>query len=305
MRVVFYSQGEDMQQWQAALARHMPDIRLEAWEAAPAGADYAIAWKPPAVLFQQQPDLKAMFALGAGVDALIAHCPPTLPLIRLEDSGMATQMADYATRMILDWFYRDADYRQQQKQAKWLPYALDDKQQWPIGILGLGQLGSVVAQRCLSLGFPVHGWRNSPEAVPGMTTHWGGAGLQEMLPHCKVLINLLPLTPQTSNLINRDVLDRLPKGAFLINMARGAQVVDEDLLAALDRGQLAGAALDVFRQEPLPATHPFWSHPAIRVTPHVAGITPLHDAAEQIANKLQAFDAGKPVSGLVDRERGY
>lgn len=305
MRVVFYSQGEDMQQWQAALSRHMPDIRLEAWETAPAGADYAIAWKPPAALFQQQPDLKAMFALGAGVDALIANCPPSLPLIRLEDSGMATQMADYATRMLLDWFYRDADYQQQQAEGKWRPYAQDDKQRWTVGILGLGQLGAAVARRCLSLGFPVHGWRNSPQAAEGITTHWGTEGLHEMLPHCKVLINLLPLTPHTNDLINKDVFDRLPNGAFLINMARGAQVVDDDLLDALDRGQLAGAALDVFRQEPLPAHHPFWHHPAIRVTPHVAGITPLNEAVEQIAEKLQAFAAGKPVSGLVDRQRGY
>ena len=305
MRVVFYSQGEDMQQWQAALSRHLPDIRLEAWETAQPGADYAIAWKPPAELFRQQPDLKAMFALGAGVDALIASCPPSLPLIRLEDSGMATQMADYATRMLLDWFYRDADYRRQQAVRKWLPYALDDKEQWPVGILGLGQLGSVVAQRCRSLGFPVHGWRNSPQTAEGITTHWGPDGLQKMLPHCKVLINLLPLTPHTNNLINRDVFDRLPRGAFLINMARGAQVVDEDLLAALDQGQLAGAALDVFRQEPLPENHRFWTHPAIRVTPHVAGITPMHEAAEQIASKLKAFAAGNAVSGLVDRQRGY
>lgn len=305
MRVVFYSEGDSRQIWEKSFQQYLPNLELEDWETAPAGADYAIAWKPPVRLFEKQTSLKAMFALGAGVDALLPFCPPSLPLYRLENSGMAEQMADYVTRMLLDWFYYDAQYRQQQQKSIWHPHQLLNKQDWPVCVLGLGQLGAVVAKRCQTLGFPVIGWRNQNIPVDGIETVYGQDGLTKALSRSKVLVNLLPLTTDTENILSKTLFSQMPKGSYLINIARGAQLVEKDLLEALENGQLSGAALDVFKTEPLPANHIFWSHTKIRVTPHIAGITPMQDAVAQIAAKLTLVLEGKSPSGLVDRTKGY
>ena len=302
MDLLFYSSSDAPDAWRAEFARLLPAARFHVWQDEPVAADYALVWKPPAAFFDGQTRLKAVFALGAGVDALLPHIPPRWPLIRLEDSGMGEQMADYVTHHLLGWFYGYFDYH---RATGWHPQNLPDKQDWTVGVLGLGQLGQTVVARMQALGFPVTGWSRTPRQLPGVTTYAGEQELPAFLSGCRVLVSLLPLTAETEDLIDETFLSRLPSGAYLINVARGRQVVDEAVLSALDSGQLAGAALDVFREEPLAANHPYWSHPKVLVTPHIAAITPIRLAAEQIATKLQAFENGQAVSGQVDRQRGY
>jgi glyoxylate/hydroxypyruvate reductase A len=180
-----------------------------------------------------------------------------------------------------------------------------DRADFPVGILGLGVLGEPVARAVQQFEFPVLGWSRTPRQLDGVRCLHGQAQLAEFLTSTRVLVNLLPLTPQTENLLNHATLSQLQRGAYLINIARGRHVVDEDLMALLDSGHIAGATLDVFRTEPLPAEHPYWRHPRVTVTPHIAGRTVLQDTVQQIAGKIRSLKKGEPIDGMVDRARGY
>ncbi len=301
--------------WQSALARHLPQARITldvgtpdgAGSAPGAAADYAVGWKPPADFFERHGSLQAFFSCGAGVDHLLRHpgLPGTLPLYRLEDAGMGTLMADYCLHQLLRIAGRHDDYARQQVEGRWLELDPLAREDMPVGILGLGVLGEAVARRLADNGFIVRAHARSPRTLPGIEVSHGAATLNGFLAATRVLILLLPLTPETTDLIDAQALAALQPGAFLINIARGALVVDADLLAALDRGQLAGATLDVFRHEPLPATHPFWHHPRVRITPHVSGPTQVGASAEQVAGKLALLARSGTPSGLVHRDRGY
>ncbi len=253
-----------------------------------------------------------MFALGAGVDEILAqlrHHPDMLsasvPLYRLEDTGMARQMQEYATHSVLGWFRRFDDYRLQQQPPCWQPltaYARDD---FTVGILGAGVLGQRVAESLKIWGFPLRVWSRSAKQLPGVTSFAGRESLNDFLQGTRVLINLLPSTPETLNLIDETFLQQLPQGAFFLNLARGAQVVESDLLAALDSGQLKAAALDVFQVEPLPEDHPLWRHPRVTITPHNAAVTLPEEAMDYIARAIKQREAGDTPPGCVDRQRGY
>ncbi|NLR75339.1 MULTISPECIES: 2-hydroxyacid dehydrogenase [Leeia] len=302
MRILVYSPNH-LDEWLAETRQHFPEADVQGWPCTPDWqADYALLWKPPAELFQQQNTLKAVFVLGAGVDAQLPLIPDSLPLYRLEDSGMGEQMADYVSHYLLRWFYR---YDAYQLQHHWQPGTLDDKARWRVTILGYGAMGSAVAERVRQLGFPVQAWRRQPAGDAAIPVHAGLDALPACLGSTRVLVNLLPLTPETRGLLNQQRLSQLPPDSYLINLARGAHVVDEDLLAALDSGHLAGATLDVFQHEPLPAEHRYWQHPKVNVTPHIGALTPLPDALQQIQQKLGCLLQGLPAGGLVDRHRGY
>lgn len=302
MRILVYSPSQ-LDEWLAQTRQHFPAAEVCGWPC-PAGwqADYALLWKPPAALFEQQRTLKAVFVLGAGVDAQLPLIPDSLPLYRLEDSGMGEQMADYVSHYLLRWFYR---YDAYQQQHYWQPGTLDNKAAWPVTILGYGAMGKAVAERVRQLGFPVQAWRRQPDGEAVVPVFAGLDALPTCLGSTRVLVNLLPLTPETRGLLNQERFAQLAPGSYLINLARGAHVVDEDLLAALDSGHLAGAALDVFQQEPLPAEHHYWQHPKVSITPHIGALTPLPDALRQIHDKLNCLLQGLPAGGLVDRTRGY
>jgi glyoxylate/hydroxypyruvate reductase A len=228
-----------------------------------------------------------------------------VPLIRLEDAGMAEQMAEYAAYATLRAFREFAYYAAEQRAGRWSPRERRDKAAFGVGVLGLGVLGTRVAAALRDLGFPVSGWSRSAKSVAGVRAFSGAHGLAAMLPDCRMLIVLLPLTPATTGLIDRRTLGMLPGGAMLVNLARGALLVETDLLEMLDRGHLAGAMLDVFAKEPLPRDHPFWHHPKIEITPHVSGLTQIEPSVAQIAGKIRALERGLAVTGIVDRERRY
>lgn len=296
------------ERWQAAMQAALPQFEVIAWEpgAAETGARYAVVWSPPDAVFQTERGLEAIFNLGAGVDHLLAlPSLPDIPVYRLEDAGMAPQMAEYVIYSLARLSRGFDTYSGQQRQANWAPQPATRYDDWPVGIMGLGQLGSHVARAVAALGYPVAGWARSPRQVDGVEVFHGAQRLKDFLGRTRVLVNLLPLTPDTTGIIDRELLAGLLPNAVIINIARGGHVVDDDLLAALDSGGVQAAVLDVFNQEPLPADHPYWSHPRVRITPHVAAMTLEADAVEQISRRIRGLEQGETVSGLVRRDTGY
>ena len=305
MRISFCAQT-DPAPWLAALQQHLPQAQVEVWHPGSAHADYAIVWAPPQQFFDEQTALQAVFNMGAGVDALLQRqMRADLPIVRLNDAGMGVQMAEYVCHALIRHTRDFALFEAQAQQGLWQEPPVLDRADFPVGILGLGVLGEQVARAVQHFGFPVLGWSRTAQQLDGVRCFHSQAQLAAFLAGTRVLVNLLPLTPQTENLLNRDTLSQLQPGAYLINIARGRHVVDEDLLSLLDNGQIAGATLDVFRTEPLPAEHPFWRHPRVTVTPHIAGRTVLQDTVQQIVAKIHALQKGEPIEGLVDRARGY
>jgi glyoxylate/hydroxypyruvate reductase len=304
--------------WRDALLARLPGAEVTIDPGTPDGAgpdgappgfvaDWAVGWGPPADLFARQPTLRGFFSSGAGVDHLLRHpgLPATLPLIRLEDAGMGELMADYCLHELLRIAGRHDVYAAQQARAHWHEQVGFTRAELPVGVLGVGVLGAQVAQHLARAGFTVRGFARGPKLVDGVEVMHGASRWQEFLGATRVLILLAPRTAETEDLIDAAALARLRPGGWLINVARGALVVDADLVAALDAGTLAGATLDVFREEPLPASHPFWHHPRIRMTPHSSAPTQVAVSAAQVAAKLAAIARGEPVGGLVDRVRGY
>jgi glyoxylate/hydroxypyruvate reductase A len=305
MRIRFCAQT-DPTPWLAALQQHLPQAHVDVWQGGAARADYAIVWAPPQQFFDEQTALQAVFNMGAGVDALLQRQVRTdLPIVRLNDAGMGVQMAEYVCHALIRHTRDFSLFEAQAQQGLWQEPPVLDRTDFPVGVLGLGVLGEHVARAVQQFEFPVKGWSRTQRDVDGVRCLHGQSQLAEFLASTRVLVNLLPLTPHTENLLNMATLSQLRPGAYLINIARGRHVVDEDLLALLDSGQMAGATLDVFRTEPLPAEHPFWRHPRVTVTPHIAGRTMLQDTVQQIASKIAALQKGEPIEGVVDRARGY
>jgi glyoxylate/hydroxypyruvate reductase len=308
MKILIQSTGLDIvPAIRAKLATLRPTWQCLAWPSTEP-CDYAIVWKPPAELFTQQPALKAVVNYGAGVDAILAMnvVPAHIPIVRLEDAGMAQQMAQYAIYGVIHYQRRMRVYREQQLRGHWQQH--EDRGHIPnptVGVMGLGEMGGHVANKLAEFGYKVIGWSRSPKPMDRLETYAGRDELPVFLGQCDVLVSLLPLTAETSGILNAKNLAQLPRGAFLISAGRGGHMVDADVLAALDEGQLAGALLDVFHEEPLPKESPFWSHPNVLVTPHVSATTPLQNACEQIVQKIEALERGEAVSGIVDPQRAY
>ena len=298
---------KDETQWRNALERALPDVRLHVWPDAPDDVDFAIVWKPPPQVFERVCVRRAIFNLGAGVDALLSvpTLPRDVPIVRLEDAGMAIQMVEYVTLAILRAYREQDAYARAQREQRWAPRARIRKETFPVGLLGLGVLGQAVAAALRAFDFPLLGWSRTKKRLEGVTTFDGPWGLRDMLVRSRVLVVLIPATPQTRHLLDRQMLSLLPAGAHLVNVSRGALVVEQDLLALLDEGHLASATLDVFDTEPLPAGHRFWHHPGIVLTPHVSAATLIDESAAQVAVKLRAMMRNQPVGGVVDPSRGY
>lgn len=275
------------------------------WRDGDPPADYVLGWQLPPGFWAQQTGLRALFAAGAGVDALLGSgLPPGLPVVRLEDAGMGAQMADYVVHALLRWYRGFDHYAGLAARGEWRPMgAPPRKDAWTVGLLGYGQLARPVGAALKALGFPIQGWVRRPRK-DDIKLYAGLEQLPDFLQGCKVLVALLPLTAETRGLLDDRRLARLPRGAFLINVARGGLLPQAALLDALDRGQLAGAALDVCEPEPAPPDHPYWRHPRIALTPHIAASTLREEAAEQIAAKLRALQRGETISGIVGAQ-GY
>ncbi|HEJ7931778.1 glyoxylate/hydroxypyruvate reductase GhrA [Serratia sp. Lou2A] len=313
MNIIYYHPLFNAQEWLAGIKQRLPQAEIREWQRGDERpADYALVWRPPHEMLANRRDLKAVFALGAGVDAILDQerkhpgtLPAGVPLLRLEDTGMAQQMQEYALSYVLRYFRRFDEYQALQQRQEWQPldpHSLDD---FTIGILGAGVLGQSVARKLTEFGFSVRCWSRSAKQIDGVQSFAGEAQRAAFLDDVKLLINLLPNTPETVGILNRELFAQLSTGAYLINIARGAHLVEADLLAALEQGQLAAATLDVFAREPLPQDHPFWRHPRVTITPHIAAITLPQQAMDQIAANIRALEAGRTPAGVVDRQRGY
>ncbi len=306
MRIAVCLTEQKAEPWLEGLRAALPGAEVSAWAPGAAPAEHAVVWAPPQAFIDEQPALQTLFNIGAGVDALIKlRLPPTLKVVRLDDAGMAVQMAEYVCHALIRHFREFDGYEADTAQGRWSFRRPRARSEFPVGILGLGVLGQRVAQAVAGFEFPVHGWSRTPREVPGVTSYAGDAQLPAFLAATRVLVCLLPLTPSTAGILRRETLSQMQPGAYVINVARGAHLVDEDLLALLDSGHLAGATLDVFRIEPLPADHPFWRHPKITVTPHTSARTLRDESIAQIAGKIRALQRGEPIAGVVDPVRGY
>ncbi|HHA1914419.1 TPA: glyoxylate/hydroxypyruvate reductase GhrA [Enterobacter asburiae] len=312
MDILFYHPTFDTAYWIDALSAALPGARVREWKRGDnEHADYALVWHPPVEMLQGR-KLKAVFALGAGVDSILsklkAHpemLPEEVPLFRLEDTGMGQQMQEYAVSQVLHWFRRFDDYQVFKQQAHWEPLPEYRREDFTIGILGAGVLGSKVAEALAPWGFPLRCWSRSRKNYPGVESFAGTDELSAFLKGTRVLINLLPNTAETVGIINGALLNQLVDQSYLMNLARGVHLVEPDLLKALDSGKLKGAMLDVYSREPLPAESPLWAHPRVAMTPHVAAVTRPAEAVAYISHTISEMEKGNPVTGQVDRQRGY
>ncbi|MCD7064969.1 glyoxylate/hydroxypyruvate reductase GhrA [Klebsiella quasipneumoniae subsp. quasipneumoniae] len=312
MEIIFYHQTFDTQYWIRELEKQLPGARVREWKAGDnQPADYALVWHPPVEMLQGRA-LKAVFALGAGVDSILSKLrdhpdmlPLSIPLFRLEDTGMGRQMQEYAVSQVLHWFRRFDDYQALKLASRWQPLPEYRADEFTIGIMGAGVLGAKVAESLQPWGFPLRVWSRSRKSWPQVQSFAGQAELGGFLHGTRVLINLLPNTAETVGIINQTLLAQLPDESYLLNLARGVHVVEEELLAALNNGKLKGAMLDVFSREPLPQESPLWAHPRVAMTPHVAAVTRPMEAIAYIAGTISRLERGESVSGQVDRQRGY
>jgi len=309
MPLLFISKSDDPDAWRAMLGEALPDLDMRVWPEAgdPAEIEFALAWKPERGLLAKFPNLKLIQSLGMGVDHIFLDrdLPAGVPVARLVDPDMVRQMSEYVVFAALRHHRRMDAYDANQRAGRWASAGLRDTPEVRAGVLGLGAIGSDTARKLSLLGFQVAGWSRTKKSLDGIESFHGSDGLTAFLNRTDILVCLLPLTPETHSLLDAAAFAALPQGAYVINLARGGHVVEADLLAAIERGHLAGATLDVFETEPLPAGHPFWDHPKIHVTPHVAGLTNPRTSAAQVVENIRRVRAGHAPLNLVDAARGY
>lgn len=292
-------------QWRAELAAALPEERFVT--APGPDVDVALVANPPPGSLAGLGGLKLIQSLWAGVDRLLADAtlPPGVPIARMIDPAMSEAMAETALWAVLSVHRDTFVYARQQREAVWRQHSQRRADEVAVVVLGLGAMGRRAAAALMRQGYEMLGWSTRPAQVDGMACRHGDAGLADVLARADVVVNLLPLTAATRGLFCTATFAGMRRGAGLVNLARGAHVVEADLLAALDGGRLAQAVLDVFPEEPLPAGHPYWTHPRITVLPHVAAQTDLRSAAAIAAANVRRLRAGDPLQGLVDRSRGY
>jgi glyoxylate/hydroxypyruvate reductase A len=304
--ISFCCTNTESEPWLLGLRAVFPGAEVSVWRPGDPPADHAVVWAPPQQFFDEQPQLKGIFNIGAGVDALLKlRLPPGALVVRLEDAGMGVQMAEYVCQAVIRHFRELDVYADDIRSGQWTFRQPRQRSEFPVGVMGLGALGARVAQALAHFEFAVNGWSRAPKVIDGVRVFNGSEQFNDFLSSTRILVNLLPLTPDTRDIMNQGTLSRLQPGGYVINVARGAHLVDEDLLALIDSGHLSGATLDVFRTEPLPAEHPFWRHPKVIVTPHASARTLRSESIAQITGKIVSFERGEPVSGVVDAVRGY
>ena len=309
MTLFLLGEFEDTQVWISAIKTHQPDLKIEVYPNFDnlADIDAVLVWMHPLGVIEKFSNLKVIISTGAGVDHILRdrNLPANIPIVRLVDKSLTSQMSEYIISAILHFHRQFADYKIQQNQQLWRGLSPRNTENCTVGILGLGVLGSDIAQKLNILGFSVRGWSRTPKILDNINCFSGETQLNLFLSECSVLVCLLPLTPETEGILNQNTFAALPQGAYLINVARGKHLVEEDLLTALTSGQLSGACLDVFPIEPLPENHPFWRHPQIIITPHIAAKTIPACVAPQIIAAIQKSQEGLQLNNQVDVSKGY
>lgn len=294
--------------WRDAVSRALPQVDFRCWPDVgnPAEIEHLVAWTVPDELIASLPNLRTLFSVGAGVDQLdLDRLPPDLRIVRMIEPGITDTMADYVAMAVLA-LHRDLPFHiAGQRAGRWSWRDVPPARERRVGVMGLGALGRAALAALAPHGFELAGWSRSPRTIDGVDCFAGDTGLAPFLAHSEILVCLLPLTDDTRHILNRVTFAAMPQGARLVNVARGGHLVQDDLLEALDNGQLSAAILDVTNPEPLPVGHPFFTHPAILLTPHVAGITRTDSAVHALIDNLRRMSAGLPLAGEIDRRRGY
>ncbi|MDZ7747589.1 MAG: glyoxylate/hydroxypyruvate reductase A [Halofilum sp. (in: g-proteobacteria)] len=306
--LLFRSPSDPPERWRDALQRELPGLEVRVWPDTgdPADIDYALVWASPDGFLRELPRLRVVFSLGAGVDHLVgAELPDGVPLVRMVDPALTEGMVEYVLYQVLRHHRGMPAYERQQGRREWRTHEQPRPGERRVGVLGLGELGGACARALAELGFDVAGYARSPRELAGVHVYHGADALPRLLARSDILVCLLPLTAATRGILSADAFASLPRGAVVINAARGAHVVEQDLLRALGEGTLAHAVLDAFETEPLPPEHPYWHHPRITVTPHVASLTNPETGARHVADGIRRERAGEPLAHVVDPERGY
>lgn len=308
MNILYKSDPARGRKWAELLAQLAPEADFRQWPETgdPATVEYLVAWQPPADILQQFPNLKVLFSVGAGADQFdYQQLPAELPVVRMVEQGLINGMVEYVTFAVLG-LHRDMPrYLQQQREQRWQAHPMLPASRRRIGVMGLGSLGEAVLKPLLALGFDCGGWSRTPRQIEGVRCWAGNDQLGDFLARSDILVCLLPLTDSTRGILNAACFNQLPPGAALVQAGRGAQLSHDDLLQALDSQQLSAAVVDVTDPEPLPADHPFWRHPAIWLTPHIASQTVPETAVAALLANIRRFEAGEPMIGLIDRQKGY
>ena len=309
MALIFRTEFSRIAAWREAFKRHMPDLDFRVWDEPGDVADieFAMVWKPPRGVLRTFPNLKVIFSLGAGVDHLFSdpELPEGVPVVRMIEPELTRGMTEYVVLHVLRHHRRQREMEANQRMGEWIQVITPTAPARKVGIMGLGELGATAAKALAALEFDVAGWSRMGKNIPGVESFHGADGFGPFLARSEILICLLPLTPDTENILNADLFGKLPKGASLINAARGGHQVEEDILAALDSGQLSEVTLDVFQTEPLAAGHPFWGHPKVTITPHNASVTDPDSGARRVVENIRRFRRGEPLPNIVDPKAGY
>ncbi len=309
MALLFRSDNDRGDSWRRALLELDPglDLREGSEIGDPDDIEYALVWKPPRGELKSYPNLKVIFSVGAGIDHLASDpdLPAAVPVVRMVEPGLTAGMTEFVIMSVLYHHRFMLDYAAQARAHVWRAIEQVRASDRRVGIMGLGVLGGDAAEKLVALGFDVAGWSRRPKDLPGVTSFHGGDGFLPFLNRSEILVCLLPLTPETTDILDARAFAALPKGASLISLGRGLQVVEADLLAALDSGHLDGATLDVFRDEPLPADSPWWDHPRVVVVPHAAAMTIARGACAFVIDNIRRLEAGQPLQHVVDLDRGY
>lgn len=295
------------EEWLRLLRAALPQHTVVADAAEAADAEYAVVGKPAPGVLASLRALQIVFSVNAGVEALLesGEVPAGIPIIRMADDGLAEGMLEWVLATTLAWHRNLFAYRERQLQGIWAPLPEILARDRRVTVLGAGHLGGRVAAALAQIGFNTRVWSRTPKQIPGAVSLAGDSALPRAIEDAEILINLLPLTPATENLLNAPLLAHLAPNAVLINAGRGRHVVDQAVIELLDSGRLRAAVLDVFREEPLPHAHPFWRHPSVYITPHVAAPTHASTAVAAIAENLLGFESGAALRYVVDPVRGY
>ncbi len=309
MSIVIIRQDDKIDLWKQALQQAAPEIKVYSYlEDHPIEEiEMALVWKHPEGTLSKYPNLKYIASSGAGVDFIFSDesTPKNIPITRVVDTVLASDMSEYIVAVIFSFLKNLNTYKIAQTKSVWKPKAYHRITDFTVGILGLGALGKVLAKDLVRFGFNTQGWSASEKSIAGVTAYAGNKELSSFLSTTEILVCLLPLTDETSGILSKTLFEELPQGAHVINAARGGHVVDTDLIEMIDNGHLSGASLDVFHQEPLPTTHPFWAHEKINITPHYASVSDTASVVPQIIENYRNMKIGAPLLNLVSPKKGY
>lgn len=310
MTIAVYLPSADKTEWWCQTLRDL----MPGWEIAPLPevkdpdtVTYAVVWRPRTGALAAFPNLKAIVSIGAGIDHVLADefLPKGVPIIRTIGDDLTQRMKEYVALHVLRHHREMPALQASQAKHEWKTVIVPPATRRRVGVMGLGNLGTEAAKLLQAIGFQTVGWARSPKDIPGVTCFSGAEGFAPFLEGTEILVCLLPLTELTQGILNARTFAALKPGAAIINAARGPHLVDEDLLEALASGQIGAATLDVFHVEPLPADHPFWAHPKITVTPHIASMIDAPTGGKIIARNLLRFEENGTLPDLADAQRGY